>query len=87
MEWLIAILLGFIVGKYFSLIFLFVVSGISVIVSLAMIFSRENQGLGSLIVMGMVSLTALMNAVMWTTYYITTHQTWIGHFLHKFILR
>lgn len=87
MEWLIAILLGFIVGKYFSLIFLIVVSGVSVIASLAMIFSRENQGLGSLIVMGMVSLTALMNAVMWATYYITTHQTWIGHFLHKFILR
>ena len=85
----LAILIGYFFGLFLSVPVLIITTVFSIISSYRMIDSLKGKGVEvrNFVVGGTIIALILMNAVMWYTYYVTTHQTWIGQSIHKFILR
>ncbi|MBI2030818.1 hypothetical protein HYT05_04310 [Candidatus Kaiserbacteria bacterium] len=78
-------LVGFVIGYFFALPVLIVVTVICVIIG--SIMAKELTEMASMITMIFVAEATIGNVAMWITYYVVTKQTWIGDFSMGFLLR
>lgn len=90
--WFLALLLGYFFGLFLSLPVLVITTVFSIISSYRMMESLNSKGfeVRNLVVGGVIIALILMNITMWSTFYVSTHQTWISSSaqkLHGFILR
>ncbi len=81
----VPILVGFVLGYFFALhaLILITLTCIGMGVYLAMTM-KEMAGMFTVI---FVFCALLGNGTMWVTYYVCTQQTWVGDFLHGYVLR
>jgi|GEM_PF-2688241 len=77
--------LGSAVGHFLALPVLITITAASFVI--AVILFMKLKEIGSLVAFMFGVCAVAWNVVMWTTYYIETNQTWLGEFIHQYILR
>jgi len=83
--YLIAALIGFIIGKFLGFWCLAAVTLLCVAIIIWLTVKMEEKA--KIITLVAVSVALVGNGVMWVTYYNATGQTWLGDFVHQHLLR
>jgi len=85
MEILVALLLGFVLGYFFSVWVLCAVTVIAVVVCTYLWITCKEMA--TLIAMICTGFSGFALVAMWTTYFFTTNHTFVGDFVKEYIVR
>ena len=83
----VPILVGFVAGYFLSLYALIAITVLCIVYGTCLVWSLRGGGLASMVGDIFIGIAIIGNSSMWITYYFSAHQTFIGSFLHTYVLR
>ena len=81
------ILVGFVLGYFFALPVLGIITAISGALTLYVFKDFKGSGLAGAAMLIFAFVVSLGNISMWVTHYFVSNQIWFGEFVHTYIFR